>query len=326
MLLGVTRLVPEFFVLEAPNSLRDIRSRPGDKLAGGEQTVEPHVEESTHLLPETIGLESHPAFVRNRSSPAQSSLQADTTGNWEGSGEAAGLRSQIMPNKRAAEEVTNADLAVMIRELTSKVDNSNKQMKLDRQYYRGKFVKIEKRLNTVECEVGKKTIIVDGIEEDAKPDESFTDLCQIIINIAAVLGVNIVEAEIDDIWRVGIDKKKIKVIFLRSIVKREIIKRMRARKKFSTLDIGGKVDKQIYLNEELGAGAAEIWKKARQLKKDKVIAKCFTSGGRVFFVEKEPDKPKLCTSVNQLLNIEGEGSVESESEPEIQPNPKKNRK
>ena len=152
--------------------------------------------------------------------------------------------------KRTADDVTNADLASMITALTKKVDNSLKQQQKDRNFFGDKINKVERRLNTVETEVNSKTIIISGLEH--KQGEDFNTLCEVVIKIAQVLEVNITVAEIDDIWRIGKDKERIKVIFLRWIIKRELIIRVRKRKSLTLVDTGGDQEGNIYLNDGHG--------------------------------------------------------------------------
>ena len=131
-----------------------------------------------------------------------------------------------MTKRGAPDEVSNADLAAMITTLSNKVDNSLKLQQYDRST--SKINKVECRLNAVESTTTSKVVIVTG--EPAVDGQDFTGLNQKIIKIAKVLDVTITEQEIDDIWRFGKNKENIKVIFLRSVVKREIIKRVRKKK------------------------------------------------------------------------------------------------
>lgn len=205
-----------------------------------------------------------------------------------------------MANKRPNEEVTNSDLALMIENLTNKLDASLSAQQNDRDHFNGKIAAAEVRLNIVEKEVNKKTLIVTGVEF-----AEGEDLTDIIVKISKCLGHQVSKNEVDDIWRIGKQKEKIKVTFLRAVVRRNLLKKVRERKQLSTTELSLSYDQQVYLNEELGKGAQQIWQQARKLKQQKIIAGVWTTEGRVFYKVKSEDDPKLCTSLFELQQLEG---------------------
>lgn len=231
--------------------------------------------------------------------------------------------------KRAQDEVTNSDLASMIANLTKKVDKSLADQRVNAK----KFTAVEGRLDFVEKEVNRKALIVTGIK--AADEENH---CDIIVKVSRVIGCSIQDIDIDDIWRFGRAKERIKVIFLRSLVKRNLLKKIRERKRLSTKEIGLSYDTQIYINEDLGRGAQEIWREARELKKRKVIAKTWVAGGRVYYMKEANSSPLICKNPLelQLLDVpvptpqlEEEELADSESDtesPEVKQPANKNRR
>lgn len=89
--------------------------------------------------------------------------------------------------------------------------------------------------------------------------------------------------------------------FLRAITKRNLVKAVRTRKRLCTSEIGFVNESEVYINEELGRGALEIYTEARKLKKQKVIANTWTSEGKVFYKVKIDGQPKLCHSIEDLF-------------------------
>lgn len=189
-----------------------------------------------------------------------------------------------MSNKRQSEEPTIADVLLSIESLKKSVDDSI-QSNADR------FQRNEKRINIVERESAKRGVIISGIVE-AKGE----DLIELVLRIGSVLGVNVAESDIDDVFRIGEKKELIKVGFVRTILRRNLVKAVRKRKKLVTSEIGLAGETDIYINEDLGHGAALIWKELRKLKKDKAISHTWVSEGRVFYKLETDDKPTLCTS------------------------------
>lgn len=207
-------------------------------------------------------------------------------------------------NKRCHEEtISHSDLAALIQNLSDKFDRQF----LTQEEYKEKFSSIESRLDTVEREVNKKALIISGVQPSKEED-----LPELVANIARSLAVPINKNEIDDIWRFGRDKQKVKVVFLRSITKRTLLKKVREKKKLSTKDIGLSYEAQVYLNEDLGAGASHILYKARQLKRASVIYATWSAGGRVFYKLEKEGTPCICHSLSDLEALEGKQEESAE--------------
>lgn len=211
----------------------------------------------------------------------------------------------MMSNKRNSNELAISDLAVMLETLTQTVNEMRSELKGDRQYFSAKITTVESRVDIVEREVNKKSLVITGIQAPAEEEEE--DLVDVVVKISKFLGSTVPKGEIDDVWRFGKEKERIKVIFLRTITKRNLLKKIRERKKLSTKELNLEGDHQIYLNEDLGKGAQEIWKKARQLKKQKLIDRVWTSEGRILYKIQEKDQPKLCISLYELYQLEAIG-------------------
>lgn len=201
--------------------------------------------------------------------------------------------------ERRNNELTLSDLGYMLEALTRSVNEMRNELKTDRQYYDAKISLVETRLDIVERETNKKNLIITGIKVAEEED-----LVDTVVKISKCLGSVVPKSEIDDVWRFGKEKERIKVVFLRTITKRNLIKKIRERKKLSTKELNLQGDHQIYLNEDLGKGAQEIWKKARQLKQQKTIVNVWTSEGRILYKVKEKDQPKLCLSLYELHQLE----------------------
>lgn len=218
----------------------------------------------------------------------------------------------MMSNKRNSNELAISDLAVMLETLTQTVNEMRSELKGDRQYFSAKITTVESRVDIVEREVNKKSLVITGIQAPAEEEEE--DLVDVVVKISKFLGSTVPKGEIDDVWRFGKEKERIKVIFLRTITKRNLLKKIRERKKLSTKELNLEGDHQIYLNEDLGKGAQEIWKKARQLKKQKLIDRVWTSEGRILYKIQEKDQPKLCTSLYELYQLEAIGPQASSAQ------------
>lgn len=208
-------------------------------------------------------------------------------------------------NKRPNEEVTNADLALLITALTDKV-NSSIESNL-RQFERADF-----RLCELERETNKKGIIITGI----KPAEG-ENLVNIVIKLGETVGVEIEEWDIDDIWRVGKNKEIIKVVFLRSIAKRFLVQKIREKKDLTANQIGFDYNDKVFVNEALGPAASKIFARARELKRAKKINQVWTSAGRIFYKLKEGDNPRRCTTLNELALLESGPNTAGAKELEI---------
>lgn len=195
-------------------------------------------------------------------------------------------------SKRPNEETTLDDLLAAFYEMREEVKKGN-------EYNEYRFGSAEKRMNIVEREINRKSIVISGV-----PPTEQENIIETVTDIGRVLGVAVVESDIDDFRRIGKEKELIKVTFVRNIIKRQLIKAVRTRKKLTTLEIGFDRAVNVYINEELGFGAAEIWKRARKLKKLKVIANCWTSEGRVLYKLGKDDVPRVCNDVIELLRIE----------------------
>lgn len=161
-------------------------------------------------------------------------------------------------------------------------------------------------------EINKKALIISGV----KPSDN-EDLVEVATKVGKALACPLSANDIDDIWRFGRQKEKLKIVFLRSITKTALLKKLRERKNLSTKELGLPYDQQVYLNEDLGAGAAQIWHQARQLVKKKIIWRVWTTGGRVFYKEAKEGTAKLFHSLDDLRKLEAGplvAAVESESE------------
>ena len=101
---------------------------------------------------------------------------------------------------------------------------------------------------------------------------------------------------------------------MRSIVKRELINRVRKRKSLTLVDIGGDKKGNIYLNEELGHGVYQIWNKVRALKREKIITNCYRTAGRIFYQANDTSNFVICNSIEELSKLEPEVIAESEEE------------
>lgn len=206
---------------------------------------------------------------------------------------------------------TLEDLALVIRSIDKKFDDTLQELRADRKSNKNQFKNINSRLNQVESYVYKKSLIISGI----KP-ETDEDLCYIVVKIAQNLGNSISATEIDDIWRIGRDNEKIKVVFLRTLVKRGILKKARELKSLSTTQLGLNYDQNVYLSEEVGIGSSKIWYRARHLKKDGKIAKTWLASGKVWYKVNEADKPKQCEDIEELLAVAGKEPMVVSSETE----------
>lgn len=196
------------------------------------------------------------------------------------------------------------DLALAIYAMDKKFDSTLEELRHDRKVNQDKYKQINKRLNQVESFVYKKSLIISGIKETADEDLSY-----LVGKIAQALGQPIGNTEIDDIWRFGKEKERIKVIFLRTIVKRALLKKIREVKKLSTKQIGLSYEQEIYLSEEVAVGDVSIWYHARKLKKDGKLAQTWVQNGKVLYKVQEGDKPKLCGSVREILEAAGETDI-----------------
>lgn len=201
-------------------------------------------------------------------------------------------------NRRKTEEPTIADIFLQLSELNDKVDKILDREEYDREYYNSRFAVSENRISIVEREVNKKALIITGIKH--REGEKLSGIVQ---NIGVQLKQDILATDIDEVYRFGREKERIKVNFLRTSVKREILQAIKKRKKLSTKEIGFEEDQQIYINEDLGAGAAEIFKEARKLKRLKLISNTWTLSGRVFYKVNPNDNPTLCSNIEQLFAL-----------------------
>lgn len=228
----------------------------------------------------------------------------------------------MKPNN--TEGVTLDDLGKKIDLLAKAMNDSVEQQKKDRKAFTSKFNFVEDRLAVVEREAHKKSLIIAGIAP--LKDES---LLNITASIGQALGIQIQAYDLDDIWRTGKEKELIKVIFTRAILKREIVAAIRTKKGLTTKEIGLPGETSIYINEDLPYIVRRVWKKARSLKKNHVIAEAWVSEGRVLVKAKEEDRATICTTQRHLFDLIGSdkadliSSEEEESEEEQQKPTKK---
>jgi hypothetical protein len=122
----------------------------------------------------------------------------------------------------------------------------------------------------------------------------------LVCQVASLLGVNLTPSDIDYSYWVNIQSNKnaspvqpiLKVRFLRYNLVCEFLAARRAKKNFSTKDLGCNENRTIYINESLSAYNRRLYSAAKELKKQGKLKYLWVRNGTIF-VRKEDGGRKI---------------------------------
>ncbi|KAL4711525.1 hypothetical protein ACJJTC_000541 [Scirpophaga incertulas] len=125
------------------------------------------------------------------------------------------------------------------------------------------------------------------------PEQKNENLTHLVLVTATKLGVNLQEADLDDIHRVGhlnseqpssgsLKTRPIVVKFLRKIKKNEVLSAYKVRRNLTSEDIKPGSSNRIYINERLTVMKRQLFREARVRAKDNNFQYCWVRNGTIF--------------------------------------------
>ncbi|CAH0564484.1 unnamed protein product [Brassicogethes aeneus] len=167
----------------------------------------------------------------------------------------------------------------------------------DNEQLKKKVYHLEDRLNTIEQKSKENNLIISGI---VKQEIQTTE---IVTKIMETMEINV---EMGDIKCNRINKKEdspILVQFPNKTYKMEVFKKRKELKTIRSDQCGLKGEKQIYFNDDLILYYQNLFKKAREFKKDNRLKAVYCLSGRIHIIVKEGDTPKIIRKEADLLEF-----------------------
>lgn len=160
--------------------------------------------------------------------------------------------------------------------------------------------KLNNRVSFLEKTTSLKSVNIFGVP--TVESETSVDLIKMLKKICTYLKVPISDKEVDDIYRVGKEKKTIRVDFGTKLKKRDIITAVKS-KELKGTDIGINSDTQIFFYEHLSPIIHKLHIEAKKLRKDKLVDFVWTSNGQVLVRVKEGQPAVVIKSCADLLKF-----------------------
>lgn len=181
---------------------------------------------------------------------------------------------------------------------TEEVVNEIRRLRQENVCLQKKVQLLENKINYQEQKEKQNNLIIVGVPK--QPD----DIKKTVSKITVALQVTKAEENITETFRIG--KKEdgpIMVKFKNHEIKYEIIKNIRKTKGLKVSECGllGK-NNNIYLNEDLTQNNQMLYKKAREVKKQKKFKSVYCSHGKIYVRKNDQDPPFRIYSEDDLEN------------------------
>lgn len=159
---------------------------------------------------------------------------------------------------------------------------------------------LEAKLDDMETKEKACNIIVSGVPKQTDPNPR-----NIMSKIAKTIKVQMDSNDILECFRLqSRDDGPILVKFGKVQVKKDLLKAIKQEKGTSIKKCGLEgVDRKIYLNEDLPYSKRVLFKKARDVKRDKGYKAAFCVNGIVYIKKSDQDNPVRIKTEGDLLNV-----------------------
>ena len=183
---------------------------------------------------------------------------------------------------------------VIIKNL--QIDNERLRKKVD--ILENKVITLEKNENLLEQYGRRNNLEITGIPDDV----SHNDLENKVIGILNSIDVKVTSADIEACHRMGKSKNNSKKTIVRFVNRKFSKQALYNRKRLKTVDKSriGLSNANIFVNENLTITNNKIAYLCRSLKREKKIAKTYTTDGIVHICKLATSKPEKVLHVNEL--------------------------
>lgn len=207
-------------------------------------------------------------------------------------------------------EQTNEYLKQIVENNTKIVQENQailKQIQLQNDNYEKHFqllntnlFSVQARVNYLDTVICSRSVSIVGVPSEE--EETPTSLIKVVKKIFGAVKVSFTERDIDDIFRIGRDKKVIKVEFISKLKRRELVAAARNTELTGNV-IGLNSGDRISVFEYLSPQNASLHREAKELRKGGAVEFAWVKNGRVFVKEKEGRKAVLVKTVQDLLKF-----------------------
>ena len=177
----------------------------------------------------------------------------------------------------------NSDFRNSLASLQSQIESKDK-----------KILELTKRVDDLENQNRRKNLRIQGIDYREGEDVN-QKVCD---NISKLLKIKLKPSDIDESFRLNKrgSKPTSESPILVKLNKYEVKRQIYSSKKLLKDTVTGT---KIYINEDLSKSRADLYKKVRQLRKDRLIWKTWTNNSRIYFtLDRNDALPKEITDEN----------------------------